>query len=79
MTSGLLSLKPDRILALDTDPSSRASIRYSFDQGSPSNYREYFEINPNSGWVKQIKPANRSLVNKFDLIVKVRTRILSEI
>ncbi|XP_046657764.1 cadherin-99C-like isoform X2 [Daphnia pulicaria] len=70
VTSGLLTLKPDRILALDTDPSSLAPIRYTFDQGSPPNFREYFEINPNSGWVKQIKPANRSVVNKFDLIVK---------
>ena len=73
MTSGLLTLQPDRILAVDTDPSSRAAIRYSFQEGSPADYSDYFEINPNSGWVKQIKPANRSQVNKFDLIVKVGT------
>lgn len=72
MTSGLLTLNPDRILAVDTDPSSRAAIRYSFEEGNPANFHEYFEINPNSGWVKQIKAANRSIVNKFDLIVKVR-------
>ena len=73
VTSGLLTLQPDRILAVDTDPSSRAAIRYSFQEGSPADYSDYFEINPNSGWVKQIKPANRSQVNKFDLIVKVGT------
>ncbi|XP_032795630.2 cadherin-99C isoform X2 [Daphnia magna] len=70
VTSGLLTLNPDRILAVDTDPSSRAAIRYSFEEGNPANFHEYFEINPNSGWVKQIKAANRSIVNKFDLIVK---------
>ncbi len=68
----MLILQPDRILAVDTDPSSRAAIRYTLDEGSPANFRDYFEINPNTGWVKQIKPANRSQVNKFDLIVKVK-------
>lgn len=72
MTSGLLTLQPDRIAAIDTDPSSRAPIKYTFEEGTPSDFREYFEINPNSGWVKQIKAVNRSQVNKFDLIVKVR-------
>lgn len=77
MTTGLLTLQPDRIVAIDTDPSSRASIKYTFEEGTPANFREYFEINPNSGWVKQIKAINSSQVNKFDLIVKVSSDLES--
>lgn len=72
ISSGLMSILPERIQAIDTD-TSRAAVRYSFDDGTPSNYRDFFEIHPNTGWVRQSKPVNRSEVTKFDLLVKVLT------
>lgn len=57
MTSGavaglLLNLKPtERIQAVDTDPSSKSQIRYSFQPAS-----DYFEIHATSGWIRQIRP-----------------------
>ena len=67
--SGLLPIQPDRIQAVDTD-SNPAPIRYSFHDGKPSNYGDYFEIHPNSGLVRQIRPVRRSEVGHFDLVIR---------
>lgn len=71
VSTGLLSILPERIQAIDTD-TSRAAVRYSFEDGTPASYRDFFEIHPNSGWVRQLRPVNRSEIAKFDLFVKVR-------
>lgn len=68
--SGFVSVLPERIHAVDTD-SSKSQIRYAFRDGSPHDYGEYFEINPVSGSVKQIKAVSRSQVDKFDIVVMV--------
>ncbi|KFM80882.1 hypothetical protein X975_00098, partial [Stegodyphus mimosarum] len=52
--SGLLKVFPEPILAKDRD-SLNAPIRYSFVNGTPSFYDEYFEIDSNSGRVRQLK------------------------
>nr|XP_050860466.1 cadherin-99C isoform X4 [Vespula vulgaris] len=67
--SGILNISPEKIQAVDMD-SINAPIHYSFLSGNPSNYRDFFEINPNSGAVKQIKAVDTSVTKKFDIIIK---------
>ncbi|XP_065211081.1 cadherin-99C isoform X2 [Planococcus citri] len=67
--SGVLSITPEKIQAIDMD-SLNAPIAYSFASGSPSTFRNYFEINPNTGAVRQIRPVDVSQVKKFDISVK---------
>ena len=67
--SGIVNISPEKIQAVDMD-SINAPIHYSFLSGSPSNYREFFEINPNTGAVKQIKAVDTTVTKKFDTIIK---------
>ncbi|XP_066582504.1 cadherin-99C isoform X2 [Prorops nasuta] len=67
--SGILNISPEKIQAVDMD-SINAPIHYSFLSGSPPNYREFFEINPNTGAVKQIRPVDTTVTKKFDIIIK---------
>jgi protocadherin-15 len=53
--------------------SINAPIHYSFLSGNPPNYRDFFEINPNTGAVKQIRAVDTTVTKKFDIIIKVRT------
>lgn len=46
-------------------------IKYSFQQGSPYSYKDYFEINPNTGAVRQIKAVDTGVAKKFELVIKV--------
>ncbi|XP_058794818.1 cadherin-99C isoform X2 [Phymastichus coffea] len=67
--SGILNISPEKIQAVDMD-SINAPIRYSFLSGNPANYREFFEIHPSTGAVKQIRPVDTSVTKKFDIIIK---------
>ncbi|XP_054015631.1 cadherin-99C isoform X1 [Hylaeus anthracinus] len=67
--SGILNISPEKIQAVDMD-SINAPIHYSFLSGSPPNYREFFEINPSTGAVKQIKAVDTTVTKKFDIIIK---------
>ncbi|XP_076651067.1 cadherin 99C isoform X1 [Halictus rubicundus] len=67
--SGILNISPEKIQAVDMD-SINAPIHYSFLSGSPTNYRDFFEINPNTGAVKQIKAVDTTVTKKFDIIIK---------
>lgn len=73
---GVLSVLPEKIQAIDMD-SMGAPITYSFVNGSPSSYRQYFEIDSQSGVVKQIKPVDVSETKRFDIVVKVKFCIIS--
>ena len=68
--SGILNISPEKIQAVDMD-SINAPVHYSFLSGSPQNYRDFFEINPNTGAVKQIRAVDTSVTKKFDIIIKV--------
>jgi len=46
-------------------------IEYSFIDGTPSFYSEYFTIDPQFGTVKQIKAVDTSLTKRFSITVKV--------
>lgn len=70
----MLSIRPEKIQAIDMD-SMGAPIAYSFSNGSPSSYRKYFEIDPQSGVVKQIKPVDVSETKRFDIVVKVSFKL----
>ncbi|XP_043259907.1 cadherin-99C isoform X1 [Colletes gigas] len=67
--SGILNISPEKIQAVDMD-SINAPIHYSFLSGNPPNYREFFEINPSTGAVKQIKAVDTTVTKKFDIIIK---------
>lgn len=66
---GVLSVQPERIQAVDLDTIS-SPIRYSFLSGTPNNYGEFFEIDEQSGILKQIKVIDTSVAKRYDLIVK---------
>ncbi|KAK0076977.1 hypothetical protein PV325_004605 [Microctonus aethiopoides] len=67
--SGILNISPEKIQAVDMD-SINAPIHYSFLSGSPANYRDFFEINLNTGAVKQIRAVDTTVTKKFDIIIK---------
>ncbi|XP_046585956.1 cadherin-99C isoform X1 [Neodiprion lecontei] len=67
--SGILNISPEKIQAVDMD-SINAPIHYSFLSGNPPNYGEFFEINRNTGAVKQIKAVDTTVTKKFDIIIK---------
>lgn len=73
--SGILNISPEKIQAVDMD-SINAPIHYSFLSGNPPNYRDFFEINPNTGAVKQIKAVDTTVTKKFDIIIKVNINIM---
>lgn len=56
--------------------SINAPIHYSFLSGIPPNYRDFFEINPNTGAVRQIKAVDTTVTKKFDIIIKVNINII---
>ncbi|XP_053680241.1 cadherin-99C [Anopheles nili] len=67
---GVLTVTPERIQAVDLDTIS-APIRYSFLSGIPGNYGDYFEIDAQTGVLKQTKLVDGSVTaKKFDIIVK---------
>nr|XP_042896742.1 cadherin-99C [Parasteatoda tepidariorum] len=67
--SGLLRVLPEPILAKDRD-SLNSAIRYSFVNGTPSFYDEYFEIDVNTGRIRQLKAVDRKITKSFEIIVK---------
>lgn len=68
-----MSIHPEKIQAIDMD-SMDAPIAYSFHNGTPSTFANYFVIDSQTGTVKQIKPVDVSQVKRFDIVVKVRKR-----
>ncbi|GFU49959.1 cadherin-99C [Trichonephila clavipes] len=67
--SGLLKVLPEPILAKDRD-SLNSAIRYSFVNGTPSIYNEYFEMDPTSGRVRQLKALDRKVAKNLEIIIK---------
>ncbi|KAK6626827.1 hypothetical protein RUM44_009304 [Polyplax serrata] len=67
--AGVLNIHPEKIQAVDMD-SINAAIEYGFLSGTPSNYADYFHINPTTGVVRQIRPVDTSVTKNFDIIVK---------
>lgn len=66
---GVLSVQPERIQAVDLDTIS-SPIKYTFLSGSPNNYGEFFEIDEQTGVLKQIKIVDTTVSKNFEIIVK---------
>ncbi|XP_063705684.1 cadherin-99C [Culicoides brevitarsis] len=67
---GVLTVQPERIQAVDLDTIS-SPIKYSFLSGIPMSYDKYFEIDEQTGVLKQTKIVDASITaRKFDIIVK---------
>lgn len=60
---------------MDRD-SLNASIRYSFVNGTPAFYGDYFRLDPLSGVIKQLAPVDRTRAKVFDIVIKVRLFML---
>lgn len=69
LISGILKIYPEEIRAEDRD-SLKSKIQYSFVNGTPSFYREFFDIDRDSGFVRQLKAVDRALTKSFEIIVK---------
>ncbi|KAH9361678.1 hypothetical protein HPB48_005169 [Haemaphysalis longicornis] len=69
LISGILKIYPEEIRAEDRD-SLKSKIQYSFVNGTPSFYREFFDIDRDSGFVRQLKAVDRTLAKSFQIIVK---------
>ncbi|RWS28186.1 protocadherin-15 precursor-like protein [Leptotrombidium deliense] len=64
-----LRVLPERIKAIDKD-SLNASIKYSFVEGTPTNFKQYFTIDALDGTVKQIRTVDRKNGKKYEIKVK---------
>ncbi|XP_061229803.1 protocadherin-15 isoform X1 [Neopsephotus bourkii] len=63
------------IQAIDQDrniqpPSDRPGILYSILVGTPEDYPQYFHMNRTTAVLTLLKPINRDLHQKFDLVIK---------
>ncbi|CAH0392596.1 unnamed protein product [Bemisia tabaci] len=67
--SGVLSVTPEKIQAVDMD-SINAPILYSFVNGTPASFKDYFLIDPQTGTVKQTRAVDTSITKKFQLTIK---------
>lgn len=67
--AGILNIFPEKIQAIDMD-SLNAPIKYSFLSGTPSSYKDFFEIDERTGAVRQIRVVDTSVTKKFEIIVK---------
>ncbi|XP_068158053.1 cadherin-99C [Drosophila tropicalis] len=66
---GVLNVLPERIQAVDLD-TINSRIRYSFASGMPGNYADYFEIDEETGVLKQTKAIDTSTAKKYDIVVR---------
>lgn len=67
---GVLNIHPERIQAVDLDQIS-APIKFSFVSGTPSSYSDYFEIDEQTGIVRQTKLVDSSITaRQFDITVQ---------
>ena len=58
VNSGPLEVRPEKIHAEDQD-TLRYVVRYEMTDGIPSDFRNFFEINYQTGVVTQIAPVSR--------------------
>ena len=60
LMSAVVPLSPsERVQAVDADVSIGSPIKFSLTEGSPEDFRDYFDIHPTSGWVRQLRAIPR--------------------
>lgn len=47
-------------------------LLFSFSSGKPESYAEYFSLNRTTAELLLLKPVDRELYRRFDLVIKVR-------
>ncbi|XP_041989254.1 cadherin-99C [Aricia agestis] len=67
--AGILTIEPEKIQAVDMD-TLNARIKYSIESGEPDSWATYFDIDANTGAVRQLLPVDTSIAKKFNLIIK---------
>ncbi|XP_064617401.1 cadherin-87A-like [Liolophura sinensis] len=58
-----------RVTATDADSGSYGQVTYSIDSSSDSEISEYFQINPNTGDVRLVKPVNYEENRGFAIVI----------
>lgn len=71
-----LSIYPEAIKAIDLD-ALNASIRYSFYDGTPRSFNEYFEIDEITGEIRQIKLVDSSVADR-QFIITIKAEEMTE-
>ena len=66
-----MAVLPEPIQAKDLDTLDNY-VKYSFVEGTPSNYYDYFTIDENSAIVTQIQSIDRKQFRQMQVTVKVR-------
>ncbi|XP_072950018.1 cadherin-99C isoform X2 [Epargyreus clarus] len=67
--AGILTIEPEKIQAVDMD-TLNARIMYSIESGEPDSWATYFDIDQNTGAVRQLLPVDTSIAKKFQLVIK---------
>nr|XP_006812420.1 PREDICTED: protocadherin-15-like [Saccoglossus kowalevskii] len=70
--TGFFEFSPGPIFAIDQDVNISTEIIYSFLQGSPPEYIDYFEIHPHTGNITLKTPVDRGLFQFFSLTIKAQ-------
>lgn len=69
-----LDILPEKIHAIDLDAIA-TPIRYEFENGNPTNYNEYFEIDENTAEIKQVKLVDSSVTDRqFEITIKAEEK-----
>lgn len=68
--SGIVDVEPEPIHAVDRD-TLNYPIFYSFLSGFPVSFFDYFQIDGNSGVVRQLRAIEEPTLPEFNVIVKV--------
>ena len=81
INSGPLQVYPEKIHAEDQD-TLRSSVEYEFVGGTPTDFRNFFTINFQTGIVTQIAPVSRTSAKEYNISVKAtemsRKRLFAE-
>lgn len=77
-TDYLLRIAPQAIKARDRDELN-APIRYSFVNGTPSNFTAYFQINPLDASIKQVAPLERQQAQEFVIWVQAQEQTVNKL
>lgn len=81
INSGPLQVSPEKIHAEDQD-TLRSSVEYEFVGGTPTDFRNFFTINFQTGIVTQIAPVSRTSAKEYNISVKAseisRKRLFAE-
>ena len=71
INSNILSVRPEKIHAEDQD-TLRSVVEYEMIEGIPSDFRNFFQINFQTGVVSQIAPVSRTSAKEYDITIRAR-------